>query len=53
MCCKAARGLLPLRGFELSELARSGDSLKGEVVGEFSLLAANEKAHGRITGITT
>ena len=46
-------GFYTLRGFELSELARSGDSLKGEVVGEFSLLAANEKAHGRITGITT
>lgn len=46
-------GFYTLRGFELKELARSGDSLKGEVVGEFSLLAANDKAHGRITGITT
>jgi hypothetical protein len=46
-------GFYTLRGFEMNELARSGDSLKGEVVGEFSLLAANEKAHGRITGITT
>jgi len=46
-------GFYTLRGFELSELARSGDSLKGEVVGEFSLLAANDKVHGRITGITT
>lgn len=46
-------GFYTLRDFELKELARSGDSLKGEVVGEFSLLAANDKAHGRITGITT
>lgn len=46
-------GFYTLRDFELKELARSGDSLKGEVVGEFSLLLANDKAHGRITGITT
>lgn len=46
-------GFYTLRGFELKELARSGDSLKGEVIGEFSLLAANNKAHGKITGITT
>ena len=46
-------GFYTLRSFETYELARSGDSLKGEVVGEFSLLAANDKAHGKITGITT
>lgn len=46
-------GFYTLRSFEVKELARSGDSLKGEVVGEFSLLIANEKAHGKITGITT
>ncbi len=46
-------GFYTLRGFESYELARSGDSLKGEVVGEFSLLLANDKAHGKITGITT
>ena len=46
-------GFYTLRNFEVKELARSGDSLKGEVVGEFSLLVANEKAHGKITGITT
>lgn len=46
-------GFYNLRDFEVSELARSGDSLKGEVVGEFSLLLANDKAHGMITGITT
>jgi hypothetical protein len=46
-------GFYALRPFEAYELSRSGDSLKGEVVGEFSLLVANEKAHGKITGITS
>lgn len=46
-------GFYTLRPFESYELARSGDSLKGEVVGEFSILLANDKAHGKITGITT
>ena len=46
-------GFYSLRPFAAYELARSGDSIKGEVVGEFSLLAANNKAHGKITGITT
>jgi hypothetical protein len=46
-------GFYLLRGFELKELARSGDSVKGEVVGEVSLLVASDKAHGKITGITT
>jgi hypothetical protein len=46
-------GFYTLRGFEMKELSRSGDSMKGEVVGEFSLLVANDGAHGKITGITT
>jgi hypothetical protein len=46
-------GFYTLRGFESYELARSGDNVKGEVVGEFSILVANDKAHGKITGITT
>jgi hypothetical protein len=46
-------GFYTLRGFEVKELARSGDSVKGEVVGEVSLLLANDKAHGKIVGITT
>ena len=46
-------GFYTLRPMTVYGLARSGDSLKGEVVGEFSLLVANEKAHGKITGITT
>jgi len=46
-------GFYTLRPFESYELARVGDSLRGEVVGEFSLMVANDKAHGKITGITT
>jgi hypothetical protein len=46
-------GFYALRPFSAYELARVGDSIRGEVVGEFSLLLANDKAHGKITGITT
>ena len=46
-------GFFALRPFSAYELARVGDSIRGEVVGEFSLLVANDKAHGKITGITT
>ncbi len=46
-------GFYTLRNFEMKELARAGDALKGEVIGEFSMLLANEQAHGKITGITT
>ncbi|MEN8242165.1 MAG: DUF5309 family protein [Chloroflexota bacterium] len=46
-------GFYVLRPFEAYPLSRSGDSIKGEVIGEFSLLVANENAHGMITGITS
>lgn len=46
-------GLYTLRPFGWKPLAVTGDSKKGEVVGEFSLLVANDKAHGKLTGITT
>jgi hypothetical protein len=46
-------GLYTLRPFAFKELAVTGDSVKGEVVGEFSLLVGNDKAHGKLTGITT
>jgi hypothetical protein len=46
-------GLYALRPFFWQELAKSGDSKRGEVLGEFSLLVANDKSHGKITGITT
>lgn len=46
-------GLYQLRPFGWKPLAVTGDSRKGEVVGEFSLMVANDKAHGWIYGITT
>jgi hypothetical protein len=46
-------GLYTLRPFAWKPLAVTGDSKKGEVVGEFSLLVANNEAHGTITGLTT
>jgi len=46
-------GFYTLRPFGSKPLAVTGDSLKGEVVGEFSLLVANDKAHGWVYGVTT
>lgn len=46
-------GLYELRPFQWAPLAKTGDSRKAEVVGEFSLAVANDKAHGKITGITS
>lgn len=46
-------GYYTLRPFASKPLAVTGDSVKGEVVGEFSLLVANDKAHGYISGLTT
>jgi hypothetical protein len=45
-------GLYSLRPFAWSEIAKTGDSKKGEVVGEFSLMVANGDAHAKIYGIT-
>jgi hypothetical protein len=45
-------GLYQLRPFAWKALAVTGDSRKGEVVGEFSLMVANDKAHGYLYGIT-
>lgn len=46
-------GLYTLRPFSTHTLAVTGDSVKGEVIGEFSLLVANENAHGQIYGLTS
>jgi len=46
-------GLFELRPFSMYALAKTGDSEKGEVVGEHSLIIANDYAHGTITGITS
>lgn len=41
-------GFYQLRPFAAQPLARTGDSSKGEVVGEFALMVANNEAHGKI-----
>lgn len=46
-------GFYTLRPFALHDIAKTGDSSKKEVIGEFSLLLANDKAHGYIYGLTT
>lgn len=46
-------GVYTLRPFASHALAKTGDSVKGEVITELSLLVANDKSHGKITGITT
>lgn len=46
-------GLYELRPFGWEPLAKTGDSMKAEVVGEFSLAVANDKAHGYIYGVTS
>jgi len=45
-------GFYTLRPFAQKALAVTGDSQKGEVVGELSFLVANDEAHGWIYGIT-
>ena len=46
-------GLFTLRPFFWQALAITGDSKKGEVLGEFSLLVAHNEAHGTLTGVTS
>jgi hypothetical protein len=46
-------GLYTLRPYQWYELAKTGDSKKGELVGEFSLAVSNDKAHALISGITS
>ncbi len=46
-------GFVPFDAFFQEELAQTGDSVKGQVVGEYSLVVKNDKAHGYIYGIST
>lgn len=46
-------GWLPLRDFYDEMLAKTGDSIKGQMIGEFTLVVRNEQAHGRISSIST
>ena len=47
--------VLPLAGrsFHFKQMASSGDSEKGQVIGEYSLELRNENAHGLIRGLAT
>lgn len=46
-------GFIPYRDFSFYELAKTGDSRKGEVVGEWSFMVGVEKHHGVLTGFST
>jgi len=46
-------GVYQYRPFAMQALAITGDSQKGELIGEFSFLVANDKAHAYIYGITS
>ncbi len=42
-----------LRPFVKEDLAKTGDSKKAHIVGEVTLAVSNEKAHGKVVGLTT
>ena len=46
-------GFIPIREFFDEELAKTGDSMQGQVVGEYGFVLMNEKAHAKITGFST
>lgn len=46
-------GWVPVREFFDEPLAKSGDAELGQVVGEYSFVVVNQKAHATITGIST
>ena len=46
-------GLFSIRPFQWYELAKTGDSKKAELVGEFSFALSNDEAHAYIYGISS
>ena len=46
-------GFVPYRDFSFKELGLTGDSKKGEVVGEWSFMVGVNKHHGVLTGMST
>ncbi len=46
-------GFITLDPFFYEKLAKTGDSSNGQVVGEYGFVLAFEKAHARITGLTS
>jgi len=46
-------GFLPYDPFFTEELAKTGDYIRGQVVGEYGFVVRHDKAHGYITSIST
>jgi hypothetical protein len=46
-------GWVPIREFFDEKLAKTGDSEQGQVIGEYSFVCQNEKAHAIVTGFST
>jgi hypothetical protein len=42
-----------LRNFQTAELAKTGDSQRKQILVEYSLKVANEKAHAAVHDLTT
>lgn len=48
-----AIGPLQGRGFFEEKLAKSGDYIKGQIVGEYTCMVKNDNSHGLLTGVST
>ena len=48
----AHAGLMTYRPFTQEALAKTGDSMKGEVIGEFTMCLRQDKAHALLTSVT-
>ena len=46
-------GWLPMRPFATTKIAEQGDFYVTDVVGEYTLVVANDKSHGIISGFST
>lgn len=46
-------GILPYEEFFDEPLAKTGDYERGQIVGEYTLVVKNDKAHARLTSIST
>ena len=46
-------GVLPFDEFFDEPLAKTGDYMRGQIVGEYTFVCKNDGAHARITGIST
>ncbi|MCS7038029.1 MAG: DUF5309 domain-containing protein, partial [Caldilineales bacterium] len=46
-------GILPFQEFFDEPLAKTGDFMRGQVVGEYTLVVRADAAHGRIVSIST